>query len=282
MKSNRCPFQGSHSIPQNSDFVKGKIKIGKEKDMEIDKIYNMDCTAGLDKLNKRIDLVVTSPPYNVDLGKNKHNKNGYDKYNDNLPLDEYFDNMNNVFGKIYKKLWSGGRVAINIGALKNGEIPMDVYYTNMMNNIGFKTYTHIIWNKAQVGNRTSWGSWLSPSCPSFPTPFEHILVFYKDSKKLLHSGETDLERDEFINWSLALWSFPPESNQKKIGHPAMFPKELPRRLIKMFTYRGDLVIDPFNGAGTTTLVAKELGRHYVGFDISKKYCEIAERRIEND
>lgn len=251
--------------------------------LELNNIYNMDCLNGLRKMDDNtIDLVVTSPPYNVDLGNNKYNKNPYNLYNDNKEHQEYISWLKEIFSLVYLKLKSGGRVCINIGDGKNGAVPTHSDVIQMMCEIGYIPMSVIIWNKNTVSGRTAWGSFKSPSCPSFPTPFEYILVFAKDSRKLKYKGETDLTKEEFIDWSLALWTFAPETRQKKIGHPAMFPEELPKRLIKMFSWKGALVVDPFNGAGTTCKVAKELGRQYIGFEISKDYCDIATERIADE
>lgn len=229
-----------------------------------------------------IDLVVTSPPYNVDLGNNKYNKNKYNSYDDNLPQEEYLAKLKQLFADLYPKLKSGARVCINIGAKANGRIATHSDIIQFMNDIGYLNVTQIIWDKSQVGNRTSWGSFCSPSCPSFPTPFEYILVFAKDTLKLKEKGETDLTKEEFIDWSLALWRFAPETRMKKFGHPAMFPEELPKRLIKMFSWKGARVLDPFMGLGTTGVVAKRLGRDFTGFEIDKEYFEKAKERIENE
>ena len=249
--------------------------------MEINKIYNESCLTGIEKIDFPVHLVVTSPPYNVDLGNNKLYKNKYDEYKDNLPINEYLIFIERVFKRIYDKQLDDGRVCINIGDSKNGEIPMHSYYIQMMERVGYRAYTTIVWHKHQVGNRTSWGSFNSPSCPSFPVPFEYILCFYKNSKKLIHKGVSDLEKQEFIDWSLSLWNFPPETKQKKMGHPAMFPEELPKRLIKMFSYVGDTVLDPFSGLGTTSLVAKKLNRNYVGFEISENYTKLSTDRLNS-
>lgn len=248
--------------------------------LDINNIYNMDCLKGLEYINKNsIDLVVTSPPYNIDLGNNKYNKNPYDLYNDNKKHENYIQWLFEIFTKIYEILKEGGRVCINIGDGKNGAIPTSSDIIQIMKSINYIPYTHIIWDKSQVGSRTAWGSFKSPSSPSFPTPFEHILIFAKGSKKLQIKGETDLTKDEFIEWSLALWRFPPENKQKKIGHPAMFPEELPKRCIKMLSWIGATVLDPFAGSGTTLKVAKSLQRDFIGFEISHKYYEIACKRI---
>ena len=249
--------------------------------MEINKIYNESCLTGIDRIDFPINLVITSPPYNVDLGNNKLNKRGYDIHNDSMTPSEYYWFISNTFSKIWNKQADDGRVCINVGDTKNGSGPLHVDIVNILHQIGYKSYTTIIWDKNQVGNRCSWGSFKSPSCPSFPVPFEYILCFYKNSKKLLRKGETDLEKQEFIDWSLSLWNIPPETQQKKIGHPAMFSREIPRRLIKMFSYIGDTILDPFSGAGTTAVVAKELKRNYIGFEISPKYCEISDNRLNS-
>lgn len=249
--------------------------------LKVNQIYNMDCITGIAQMNdSSIDIVVTSPPYNVDLGNNKYNKNPYNLYNDNREHRDYIEWLRKIFTLTYEKLKSGARVCINIGDGKNGAVPTHSDVIQMMCEIGYIPMSVIIWNKNTVSGRTAWGSFNSPSSPSFPTPFEYILVFAKDSKKLQWKGGTDLTKEEFIEWSLALWNFAPETRQKKIGHPAMFPEELPRRLIKMFSWKNALVVDPFNGAGTTTKVAKDLDRRFIGFDISKEYCDIANKRLE--
>ena len=251
--------------------------------IEPNNIYLGDCLKGIELLvDNSIDLCVTSPPYNVNLGNNKYNKNPYNLYNDNKEHKQYIEWLKTIFFKLYFKLKDGGRVCINIGDGKNGAVPTSSDITHFMTReLNYIPMTHIIWEKSQVGNRTSWGSFKSPSSPSFPTPFENILVFAKGNKKLQYKGETDLTKQEFIDWSLALWRFAPETRQKKFGHPAMFPEELPKRCIKLFSWVGATVIDVFCGAGTTCKVAKELNRNFIGFEIDKEYFEIAKKRIES-
>ena len=247
------------------------------------KIINNDCLKEIPLLEDySIDLVVTSPPYNVDLGNNKYHKNPYDLYNDNKDHQQYISWLKHIFQELYPKMSIGGRICINIGDGENGSIPTSSDIIQFMcHDLNYIPLTHIIWNKSQVGNRTAWGSFGSASCPSFPTPFEHILIFYRENKKLQRMvGETDLTKEEFIEWSLALWNFPPELNQQKFGHSAMFPEELPKRCIKMFSYIGNTVLDPFNGAGTTAIVCKKLNRNYIGFEISKDYCTKSEERLK--
>lgn len=248
--------------------------------MQLNKIYNEDCLNTLERMpDNFLDLVVTSPPYNVDLGNNKYHKSPYDLYIDNKDHRDYIQWLYDIFQVIYPKLCGGGRVCINIGDGKNGAVPTSSDIQLFMHGIGYIPYTHIIWDKSQVGNRTSWGSFQSPSSPSFPTPFEHILVFCKDDRKLQKSGETDLTKEEFIEWSLALWKFAPETRQAKFGHKAMFPEELPKRCMKMFSWKGAVVYDPFMGAGSTAVAAIKHNRNYIGSEISFDYCKIAEKRI---
>ena len=250
--------------------------------IELNKIYNMDCLEGMKNIpDSSIDLVVTSPPYNVDLGNNKYNKNPYNLYNDNKEHQEYISWLKEIFSLVYLKLKSGGRVCINIGDSKNGAIPTHSDVIQMMCDIGYIPMTNIIWNKNTTSNRASFGSYLSPSCPSFPRGFEFILVFAKENKKLQYKGETDLTKEEFVEWTNGLWTFAPETRQKKIGHPAMFPEELPKRLIKMFSWKGALVVDPFMGSGTTAIACINTNRNYIGFELDTDYFNIATERIEN-
>ncbi len=248
--------------------------------LELNRIYNMDCLEGMKLLDDRsVDLVVTSPPYNIDLGNNKYNKNPYNLYNDNREHHDYIEWLRKIFTLTYEKLKSGGRVCINIGDGKNGAVPTHSDIIQMMCNIGYIPMTTIIWNKNTISNRASFGSYLSPSCPSFPRGFEFILVFAKENKKLQYKGETDLTKEEFVEWTNGLWTFAPEKRQKQFGHPAMFPEELPKRLIKMFSWKSALVVDPFMGSGTTAVACIKTNRKYIGFEISEEYCKIAEKRI---
>ncbi|MHA1468959.1 MAG: DNA-methyltransferase [Candidatus Asgardarchaeia archaeon] len=229
-----------------------------------------------------IDLTITSPPYNVKLGDNKFNKNPYDLYNDNKDHKKYIKWLKDIFSRLYPKLKSGGRVCINIGDGKNGAIPTHVDIIHFMTReLKYIPMANIIWNKSQIGNRFSWGSYMSPSCPSFPKPFEYIMVFAKETTKLQTKGETDLVPKQFIEWAFSIWNFAPETKMKKIGHPAMYPVILPYRLIKMLSWTNATILDIFNGAGTTGVACEQLGRKYIGIEMSKKYCDITEKRIKD-
>lgn len=244
-----------------------------------------------------IDLIVTSPPYNVSLGlHNKHKKDRYATYDDNMPYTEYIEWICKLFLECNRMLKEGGRLCVNIGDGANGSISTHSDFTHELltlfedcdpkkvknlNYADFKMMTTIVWDKCQIGNSTSWGSWKSPSCPSFPTQFEFIIIVAKGTTK--HEGDKEkitVSGDDFIRNSRALWRFPPETAMmKKYDHPACFPEDLPRRLIDQLTYAGDVVLDTFSGVGTTCAVAKKMGRHYIGFEMSEKYHEKAESRL---
>ena len=246
------------------------------------KLYNGDCLEVLKNIaDNSINCVITSPPYNVDLGNNKYNKNKYNSYDDNKEHQEYLLWLEDIFRIIKDKLVDGGRVCINIGDGKNGAVPThsDIIQF-MINKLNYTIITTIIWNKSQIGARTAWGSFMSPSCPSYPCPFEYILIFSKGSIKLQHKGESDLTKEEFINNAFGLWTFSPEQKMKEIGHPAAFPIELPQRLIKMNTYIGDTVLDPFMGSGTTGVASVNGNRNFVGIEIDEEYFKLSKHRIE--
>ena len=228
-----------------------------------------------------IDIIITSPPYNVSLGDNKFKKDKYDDYEDNMPYDEYLDWMGEFFKECYRTLKSGGRIAVNIGDRKQSKEVTHVDFIVRMREIGFLMLCPIVWHKKQIGNRTAWGSYRSPSMPCFPTPFEYIIVMCKES--LRHEGDSDkitVSAKDFQTNANALWEFLPETRMMELyGHPAMFPEELPRRLIQQLTYADDIVLDPFNGVGTTCVVAKKLKRKYIGIEMSKKYYEASLKRL---
>lgn len=250
--------------------------------IEINKIYNEDNINTLNRMKDDfLDLTVTSPPYNIDLGNNKYNKSPYDLYKDNKEHKEYILWLKSIFMLVYTKTKKGGRCIINIGDGQNGKVPTHSDVIQMMVDIGWIPMTIIIWDKNNVSNRTAWGSFMSPSSPSFPTPFEYILCFAKEERRLQWTGKTDLTRDEFISWSLAKWNFTGE-NLRKIGHPAAFPVELPLRCVKMFSWVDSIVYDPFMGSGSTAIACIKTNRKYIGSEISSDYVSLAEKRIRKE
>ena len=165
---------------------------------------------------------------------------------------------------------------------KFGQRPLYADTVTAAQRCGLKYKTTIIWNENNISRRTAWGSWLSASAPNVISPVETILVMYKDRWKKDIKGTNDIERDEFIQWTNGLWSFPGQSKKGAGGHPAPFPVELPKRCIKLFSYKENIVLDPFMGSGSTLIAAKQLGRVSVGIDISEDYCDMAKRRIEKE
>jgi DNA modification methylase len=217
-----------------------------------------------------IHLMVTSPPYNA--GK---------VYDQDLTLEDYLDLLRRVFRESHRVLVSGGRACVNVANLgRKPYIPLHSFIIDLMAEIGFLMRGEIIWNKASsAGTSTAWGSWRSASNPVLRDVHEYILVFSKDSFSRPGRGlVSTIGRQEFLDWTKSIWSMPAAS-ARQVGHPAPFPEELPRRLIELFTFSGEAVLDPFCGAGTTCLAAQRLGRTYVGYEIEPEYLYRAQERL---
>ncbi len=217
-----------------------------------------------------VALMVTSPPYNV--GK---------EYDDDLAIDDYLGLLRRVFAETYRVLEPGGRVAINVANLgRKPYIPLNQYVAALLTEIGFDLRGEIIWQKAKsAGGSCAWGSWRSAKNPTLRDIHEYIVVASKGSYARVRKGEDTITKEEFLEATVSIWDILPES-ARRVGHPAPFPVELPRRLIELYTFADDLILDPFIGSGTSAVAAVEGGRHYVGFDLSSEYLEIAERRIK--
>ena len=241
--------------------------------MELNNIYNQDCISGLKEMeDKSVDLIVTSPPYNLNIE--------YAEHNDSMKLDFYYKWCEEWIKESFRVLKDGGRFCLQIGCFQSQfNEPTYSTFTQLFQDAGFTFREFIIWNKNTIPKRTAWGSWKSPSNPRILPPFEMIINFHKNSPKIEIKGETDLSKEEFIQWTNGLWVIAPESAKKR-NHPAPFPEEISKRCIKMHSYIGSVVVDIFNGSGTTTKVAKQLNRSYIGFDITKEYCDLAEERIK--
>jgi site-specific DNA-methyltransferase (adenine-specific) len=219
-----------------------------------------------------IHLMVTSPPYNAAK-----------EYDQDLTLEEYRRLLKTVFSEVYRKLIDGGRACINLANLgRKPYIPLHGYVIQDMLEIGYLMRGEIIWNKSSsAGISTAWGTWRSAANPVLRDIHEYILVFSKGTFNRNHNsgGLSTISRDEFLEFSKSVWSFPSES-ARRIGHPAPFPIELPYRLIQLYTYQGELVLDPFCGSGTTCLAAIKSSRHYVGYDNQPDYVKLANNRIQ--
>ncbi len=181
----------------------------------------------------------------------------------------------------YRLLKDDGRFCLNIPLDKNKGGQQSVYadIINIAKKIGFKYHATIIWNEQNISRRTAWGSWLSASAPYVIAPVEMIAVLYKKRwKKRSGSGKSDITKEEFIEWTNGVWTFMGES-KSRVGHPAPFPVELPRRCIKLFSFVGDTVLDPFLGSGSTLIACVLTGRKGIGVEIDKNYCELAKNRL---
>jgi site-specific DNA-methyltransferase (adenine-specific) len=229
-----------------------------------------------------VQLVVTSPPYN--LGKD------YGTARDDATYHSYLDWTVAWCRQLWRVLEPGGRLCLNIPidinlsfdagrkrTTQKRPVLADFTY-RLVNEEGWLYNTTILWLERNVSRRTAWGSWLSASDPWVNTAAEAILVLSKEQRKRVGRGKTsDVERDEFMNWTLGIWDFHGESS-KRFGHPAAFPEDLPRRLIQLFSFREDTVLDPFLGSGTTCRVAKDLGRRSIGVELDEQFCRVSARR----
>jgi site-specific DNA-methyltransferase (adenine-specific) len=218
-----------------------------------------------------VHLMVTSPPYNVTK-----------EYDEDLSLQEYLSLLRQVFAETYRVLVNGGRACVNVANLgRRPYLPLSDFISQMMLEIGFQMRGEIIWHKgAGAGVSMAWGSWQSASNPVLRDVHEYILVFSKGSfsRKKISGKENTISKEQFMEWTKSVWSMSPES-AKKIGHPAPFPLELPYRLIQLYTFKGDIILDPFMGSGTTAIAALQGGRKYVGYEDDPEYVRLAEKRI---
>ena len=251
-------------------------KIHNDKFVKPNHFYLGDRIEVMKKIaSESIDFIFTSPPYNV--GK------PYKNHNDLMSYTDYLNFLNDTWKETKRILKIGGRIAINVPSVTaDGSYqPLFVDVVNQMRQLGFIMRCDIIWHKEHISKRTAWGSWKSPSNPHVVQPYEFILIFSKDTKK--HKGYKemiDISKQEFIDYSNAMWHILPETRLSK-SHPAPFPKTLVYRLLKFYTYQNDLVLDMFGGSGTVALVSKENNRRFIYIDNCKEYLEFAKTRINN-
>ncbi len=223
-----------------------------------------------------LHLMITSPPYNVSK-----------EYDEDLSLKEYLEMLRNVFQETYRVLVNGGRACINVANLgRKPYIPLSDYISQMMMEIGFNMRGEIIWNKAASASpSTAWGSWMSASNPILRDIHEYILVFSKgDYKRDRNNSEKEIKqntisKEEFMEWTKSIWTFNAES-AKRVGHPAPFPVDLPYRLIQLYSFTTDIILDPFMGSGTTAIAALKSNRKFVGFEINQEYIDLINSRTE--
>ena len=266
--------RGIHYYANNNNFNKENVDFPTEF---LDKIVCADSEQFLKKLpNNCVDLIFTSPPYNFGLN--------YSSTNDDFFWETYFNKLFLIFDECIRVLKWGGRIIINVQPLFSDYIPSHHIISNYFINKKLIWKGEILWEKNNYNCKyTAWGSWKSPSSPYLKYTWEFIEIFCKGSlKKDGSNNKIDIAAEEFKKWVVAKWSIAPERKMKDLGHPAMFPTTLVERILKLFSFENDLILDPFNGAGTTTLVAKRLNRHYLGLDISKDYTDKAKNRLKNN
>ena len=240
---------------------------------KVDVIFNHSSEAMEELPDCSVHLMITSPPYNV--GK---------EYDEDLSLDEYLSFLRNVWREVYRVLVPGGRACVNIANLgRKPYIPLNGLIAKEMTELGFLMRGEIIWDKASsASTSTAWGSWKSASNPTLRDTHEYILVFSKGSfrRDKIDGRKSTISREEFLEFTKSVWEFPSES-ARKVGHPAPFPVELPYRLIQLYTFSNEIVLDPFMGSGQTAIAALKADRHYIGYEISGEYLKLARSRIKD-
>lgn len=242
--------------------------------IKLNKIYNEDCLNTLSRIPENyVDLTVTSPPYNIGIK--------YDVYVDARPPAEYFAWVEYWLRELYRVTKPDGRVCINhyLSMSMNGKRCSPIAkIISIASKIGFKYHGLAVWTDRTVSKLTAWGSWLSASAPQVNTPFEGIIILYKERWKKDQPGITNITKEEFIAGCSGVWKIRTENRKL---HPAAFPEALPSRCIQLFSYEGDLVFDPFMGTGTTAVACRRLNRNFIGSEVSRDYCFIAEKRLND-
>ena len=284
-----------YKIKISNNFSKKKASLAKEKDTiyTIEEEVSIPITSTNDKLyfqsnsiwiynddflktdcvkDSSIDLVITSPPYNVDTH--------YNSYNDRISYQEYLSFTKEWLSKCLRLAKNDGRFCLNIplDKSKGGQQSVCADITTIAKQIGWKYHSTIIWNEQNISRRTAWGSWLSARAPYVIAPVEVIVVLYKKYWRKINYGKSDITKKEFIEWTNGVWDFMGES-KKRVGHPAPFPVELPKRCMKLFSFVGDVVLDPFLGSGSTLVACVQNNRKGIGVEIDKNYCELAKKRL---
>ncbi len=237
------------------------------------RIYNADFLRTDCIKERTIDLIVTSPPYNVGIKYNSHD--------DKMFYEDYLSFTRKWLARCYRLTKDDGRFCLNIPLDKNkgGQQSVCADITTIAKQVGWKYHSTIIWNEQNISRRTAWGSWLSASAPYVIAPVEVIVILYKDQwKKISGSRKSDISKEEFLEWTNGVWNFMGES-KKRVGHPTPFPVKLPRRCIKLFSFVDDTVLDPFLGSGSTLIACVLTNRKGIGIEIDKNYCRLAKQRI---
>ncbi len=262
--------RGKHYYSNKFDRVSNDIP-----EAMVDQIICGDSKNILSKLpNNCVDLVFTSPPYNFGLN--------YMENNDTIDWIRYFDKLFEIFEECIRILKYGGRIVVNIQPLFSDYIPCHHIISNFFMEKGLIWKGEILWEKNNYNCKyTAWGSWKSPASPYLKYTWEFLEVFCKGSlKKDGVSANADIDSESFKEWVVAKWSIAPERKMKQFDHPAMFPEELAKRVLLLFSFKGDVVLDPFAGVGTTCVAAVKNNRKFLGIDIVPEYCDTARKRLE--
>jgi len=259
-----CRFY-SHIPPED----RGDYKIGELSAKNV--IYCKDSRDMSELPDNSVHMIITSPPYNA--GK---------EYEEDLPIDEYFALLGGVFRECMRVLIPGGRIAVNCPLLVGRVVPVPVstYICQTLLDVGFRFRTIFVWDKGvSAGKSTAWGSWMSASNPYTFDTSELIYVFSKNCMARLEKGESTITRNDFLVCTTGTWQIPTESRRR---HPAPFPVELPRRLIELYTFKSDVILDPFIGSGTTAVAAIRTGRYFVGYELKDEYVVLAKARVKRE
>ena len=266
----RKGFQSSFH-KQDVEMETSELKeIEIKKNKKVDQIYKKSSESMSELQDNSIALTVTSPPYNVDKESDS-----------SLSDSEYWKLMTKCFKEVYRVTQPGGRVVVNIANLgRKPYDPLNKKFTDLLISIGFLMRGEIIWQKSKGANANfAWGSWMSASNPVLRDIHEYCIVFSKSSFKRQVTGTSTISKEDFMESTLSIWNIAPEK-AKKIGHPAPFPVELPKKFIELYSFKEDVILDPFMGSGSTAIAAKLLDRNFIGYEISEEYIELENIRLK--
>ncbi len=270
--------RGKHYYAKDHDFSQPSNLVPPEF---INEIVCGDSESVLRQLpDNCVDLVFTSPPYNFGLGYQESDGVANSDADD---WESYFAKLFRVFDECIRVLKYGGRIVVNVQPLFSDYIPSHHIISNYFMERRLIWKGEILWEKNNYNCKyTAWGSWKSPSSPYLKYTWEFLEVFCKGNlKKPGNSANADIDAESFKEWVMAKWSIAPERRMREFDHPAMFPEELARRVMLLFSFRGDTILDPFAGVGTTCVAARRNARQFLGIDIAPEYCAAAEARLRS-
>lgn len=259
--------------------------------MKVDIIYNQKSQDMSEIENDSIQLIITSPEYY-----------GADMWNHNISFEEYLDSLSKVWQECFRILKPDGKLIINIADISSSTekfgrrkiFPTHSKIIESCEKIGLDYYDFLIWYKPHRQFEKVYGSYPYPTNYQFNMVFEYILIFrkwvnnkYFNTRKLPApeiKEKSIIDKKNWYDWVSNVWEITPvikynSKGQNKRGHVAPFPEEIPYRLIKMYSFQEDIVLDPFIGSGTVAIAAKKLNRHYIGYELNKEYYDLCLRNI---